>query len=176
MENPPVSPLEKGGCRGIRIWVFALTSGGCAHNIPLSAMQVHYAFIAKPTAVQIEGVLALYRMQSWWGPSCERDPETAAAIIRGSHCFAVAEAGGRVVGMGRAISDGVSDAYIQDVVVDPAFRGKGVGGRIVADLVHRLRHDGIDWIGLGAESGTHDFYRRAGFVELPGCIVMLKKP
>jgi len=139
-------------------------------------MQVHYTFITEPTAGQIDGVLALYRMQGWWGPSGERDPEMAAVIIRGSHCFAVAEAGGRVVGMGRAISDGVSDAYIQDVVVDPAFRGRGVGGRIVADLVHRLRHDGIDWIGLGAEAGTHDFYRRAGFVELPGCIVMLKKP
>ena len=95
--------------------------------------------------------------------------------MRGSHCFVIAEAQGRVVGMGRAISDGVSDAYIQDVVVDPAFRKRGIGGRIVADLVDRLRHDGIDWIGLGAEAGTHDFYRRAGFAEMPGCTVMLKK-
>ncbi|HNS54526.1 MAG TPA: GNAT family N-acetyltransferase [Syntrophales bacterium] len=140
-----------------------------------SAMQVHYAFITEPAASQVEEVLALYRIQGWWGPSSERDPETAGAIIRGSHCFVVAEADGRVIGMGRAISDGVSDAYIQDVVVDPAFRGRGIGGRIVADLVHRLRQDGIGWIGLGAEAGTHDFYRRAGFTELPGCIVMLKK-
>ncbi|HNQ01364.1 MAG TPA: GNAT family N-acetyltransferase, partial [Syntrophales bacterium] len=112
-----------------------------------SAMQVHYAFITEPAASQVEEVLALYRIQGWWGPSSERDPETAGAIIRGSHCFVVAEADGRVIGMGRAISDGVSDAYIQDVVVDPAFRGRGIGGRIVADLVHRLRQDGIGWIG-----------------------------
>jgi len=138
-------------------------------------MPVHYAFITEPAASQVEEVLALYRIQGWWGRSSERDPETAGAIIRGSHCFLVAEADGRVVGMGRAISDGVSDAYIQDVVVDPAYRGRGIGGRIVADLVHRLRQDGIGWIGLGAEAGTHDFYRRAGFTELPGCIVMLKK-
>ncbi len=139
-------------------------------------MQVQYAFISKPTAGQLDGILALYRMQGWWGPSGERDPEMAGAMIRGSHCFAVAEAEGRIIGMGRALSDGVSDAYIQDVVVDPAFRGRGIGSRIVEDLVHRLRHDGIDWIGLGAEAGTHDFYRKAGFTELPGCLVMLKKP
>ncbi len=139
-------------------------------------MQVQYAFISKPTAGQLDGILALYRMQGWWGPSGERDPEMAGAMIRGSHCFAVAEAEGRIIGMGRALSDGVSDAYIQDVVVDPAFRGRGIGSRIVADLVHRLRHDGIDWIGLGAEAGTYDFYRKAGFTELPGCLVMLKKP
>lgn len=139
-------------------------------------MQIEYVFLTDPSPSQTEGVLRIYRLQGWWGVQTDRDHETAAAIIRGSHCFAVAEAGGRVVGMGRAISDGVSDAYIQDVAVDPAFRGRGVGHRIVADLVHRLRHDGIDWIGLGAEAGTHDFYCKAGFAELPGCIVMLKKP
>lgn len=139
-------------------------------------MQVHYAFIRESTDGQLDRILALYRMQGWWGPSGQRDLEMAGAIIRGSHCFAVAEAEGRIIGMGRALSDGASDAYIQDVVVDPAFRGRGIGSRIVADLVHRLRHDGIGWIGLGAEAGTHDFYRKAGFMELPGCIVMLKKP
>jgi len=138
-------------------------------------MQIDYLFITVPSPSQIEGVLRLYRLQGWWGPSTDRDREMAAAIIRGSHCFVIAGAQGRPVGMGRAISDGVSDAYIQDVVVDPAFRGRGIGGRIVGDLVGRLRHDGIDWIGLGAEAGTHDFYRRAGFAEIPGCTVMLKK-
>ncbi len=138
-------------------------------------MQVVYTFITEPTPMQLEGVLDLYRLQGWWGPPTDHDPEVAEAIIRGSHCFVVAEAEGRVIGMGRAISDRVSDAYIQDVAVDPACRGKGLGGRIVSELVHRLRQDGIDWIGLGAECGTHEFYRRAGFTELPGCIIMLKK-
>ncbi len=138
-------------------------------------MQIDYSFLTDPSPSQTEGVLRLYRLQGWWGPPTDRDRDLAASIIRGSHCFVIAEAQGRVVGMGRAISDEVSDAYIQDVVVDPAFRERGIGGRIVAGLVERLRHDGIDWIGLGAEAGTHDFYRRAGFAEMPGCTVMLKK-
>ncbi|NPV04004.1 MAG: GNAT family N-acetyltransferase [Syntrophaceae bacterium] len=143
--------------------------------MPTRAVQVHYACLAEPTPGQVGDVLALYLLQGWWGPTSGRDRETAEAIIRGSHCFVVAEAEGRVIGMGRALSDRVSDAYIQDVVVEPSFRGRGIGRRIVEELVHRLRQDGIEWIGLGAEAGTHDFYRRAGFTELPGCIVMLKK-
>lgn len=138
-------------------------------------MRVVYTFITEPTPSQIEGVLEIYGRQGWWGPPTDHDLETAGAIIRGSHCFVLAEAQGRVIGMGRAISDRTSDAYIQDVAVDPAFRGRKIGRRIIADLVRRLQQDGINWIGLGAEAGTHDFYRKAGFAELPGCIVMLKK-
>ena len=40
-------------------------------------------------------------------------------LIRGSFLFAVAIdiSTGRAVGMGRVISDGIADAYIQDLVV-----------------------------------------------------------
>jgi len=61
----------------------------------------------------------LYRAGGWW----QEEPAWRAAIpqmIRGSLCFLLArEPGGRVVGMGRVISDGASDGYIQDVVVLP---------------------------------------------------------
>ena len=97
------------------------------------------------------------------------------AIIRGSHCFMIASHEGRLVGMGRAISDRVSDAYIQDLAVQPAFRGKGIGTGIVNELVGRLRQDGLVWIGLVAEAGTWDFYKKAGFAEMPGSILMLKQ-
>ena len=138
-------------------------------------MQIDYLFLTDPSPSQIEGVLRLYRLQGWWGAPTDHDHELTSSVIRGSHCFAVAEGHGRVIGMGRAISDRVSDAYIQDVTVDAAFRGRGIGSRIVSELLSRLKQDGIDWIGLGAEAGTYEFYRRAGFTELPGCIVMLKK-
>ena len=42
------------------------------------------------------------------------------------------------VGMGRLISDGASDAYIQDVVVFPEYRGHGIGSRIVSALFQKL--------------------------------------
>jgi spermidine synthase len=77
--------------------------------------------------------------------------------------------------MGRAISDRASDAYIQDLAVRFAFRGNGIGTRMVNELITRLRSDGLGWIGLVAEAGTWDFYRRTGFAEMPGSVLMLKK-
>ncbi|HMB64972.1 MAG TPA: GNAT family N-acetyltransferase, partial [Eudoraea sp.] len=47
---------------------------------------------------------------------------------------------GQVVGMGRIIGDGVLYFYIQDVIVLPAYRGKGVGDLIMRSLegfIHR---------------------------------------
>jgi len=50
--------------------------------------------------------------------------------------------------MGRAISDGISDAYIQDVTVLSEFRGQGIGTGIVQEILKQLRDDGLQWIGL----------------------------
>ena len=139
-------------------------------------MQIVYTFITEPTPLQIEGVLELYRLQGWWGPPTDHDRQLAEAIIRGSHCFVIATRQGRLVGMGRTISDRASDAYIQDLIVHPEFRGKGIGSGMVKELVGRLQSDGLVWIGLVAEAGTWDFYRRIGFADMPGSILMLKKP
>jgi spermidine synthase len=138
-------------------------------------MQITYTFITEPTQAQVQGVLELYRLQGWWGSPGDQDPALAGAIIRGSHCFVIASHEGRLVGMGRTISDRASDAYIQDLIVHPEHRGRGIGKRMVQELVGRLQSDGLGWIGLVAEAGTWDFYRRIGFAEMPGSVLMLKK-
>jgi spermidine synthase len=140
-----------------------------------SAMQVVYTFITEPTPAHVQDILDLYRLQGWWEAPGARDLDVVGAIIRGSHCFVTAAHEGRFVGMGRAISDRVSDAYIQDLAVQPAFRGKGIGTGIVNELIGRLQRDGLVWIGLVAEAGTWGFYKRAGFAEMPGSVLMLKQ-
>ena len=111
----------------------------------------------------------LYRIAGW----VEQDDacEFLGAAL-GNSCAVCAAYGGEgaLVGMGRALGDGVSDAYIQDVVVDPAFRSRGIGGAIVRTLVAELRRRGVDWIGLVGEPGTEGFYRSLGF-EAPAGFV-----
>jgi len=87
-------------------------------------------------------------------------------IIRGSFCFVGAFSQDRMVGMGRSISDGVSDAYIQDVTVLKSFRGQGIGSSIIRSLVTYLKQSGIDWIGLIAEPGSRSLYEKTGFVTM----------
>ena len=113
-------------------------------------------------------------MAEWWTDGVD-DPRSIEGLIAGSHCFALATIEADIIGMGRAISDGISDAYIQDITVDPSFRRRGIASRIVTELVKRLQADGLNWIGLIAERGTENFYLQLDFETMPNSTPMLKK-
>ena len=115
--------------------------------------------LSKP---QLEQAAELYCSAAW--VSEEEDCSFINAAVAGSFLAAAAFTDdGSLAGMGRVLSDGVSDAYIQDVVVHPEFRGQGIGGKIVAFLVAELEKRGVDWIALVGEPGTESFYSRLGF-------------
>ncbi len=111
--------------------------------------------------------LALYRAAGWFGPS-DPAPELDAMIANSFAVSAAFDPAGRLVGMARALSDGVSDAYILDVVVDPAHRSQGVGREIVRRLADHLASFGIDWIVCIGVPGTEAFYRAAGAAPMDG--------
>jgi len=120
-----------------------------------------------------EEIIALYRAGGWWKD--EYDPAEIPRLIVGSFAFAVAadSRSGRAVGMGRVLSDGVSDAYIQDLVVLPGYRGRDLGTAIISRLVARCREDGISWIALIAEPGSEEFYRPLGFTRMEGHVPLI---
>lgn len=115
----------------------------------------------------------LYRAGGWWKEGW--DHTVLLLLIRKSYTFAVAveRKSGRAVGMGRTISDGTSDAYIQDVVVAPQYRHRGIGCMIVAELVTRCLTEGISWIGCIATPQTAGFYQELGFSPMEGFTPML---
>lgn len=116
----------------------------------------------------VEAIVALYEAGGWWKESAEWRA-IIPRMIEGSFCFMVArEPDGRLVGMGRAISDGVSDAYIQDVVVLRTHRGRQIGAELVRRLAEHCAAHGISWIGLIAEPGTQPFYERLRFRPFAG--------
>ena len=121
----------------------------------------------------ITEIMNLYRAGGWWKD--EWDPAGITTLIFGSFAFAVAQESrsGQAVGMGRVVSDGVSDAYLQDVVVDPAYRHQGIGCRIVENLIFHCLQRGIRWIGCIAAPDTTGFYRELGFCEMKGFTPML---
>ncbi len=130
------------------------------------------------TRVDRDSVKKLYRQAGWWEDS-DQTPDGSAwidSMVKGSFCFVGAFVGMELIGMGRAVSDGASDAYIQDVTVRRELRGRGIGARIIRAISEYLVSRGIGWIGLVAEPGTEAFYRRLGFEVLEGFSPMrLKK-
>jgi ribosomal protein S18 acetylase RimI-like enzyme len=135
--------------------------------------RVNTFIIRVPTENQIREITGLYRAQGWWQAGDDENPQLIPKLIAGSHCFVVALDGEDIVGMGRAISDGVSDAYIQDLIVRSDYRNRGIGRRILQALLERLHADGLHWIGLIAEPGSYGLYRWAGFQEMSDRIPML---
>lgn len=138
-----------------------------------------FSFLTRPTDVQLDAILALYRLAGWWpsAGAADRDRAQVQGIVAGSHCFLVAtetgEVNAPVIGMGRSISDGASDAYIQDVAVAAAYRGRGIATEIIERLVCRLRSDGLEWIGLIAERNTQKLYEPLGFSPMADSVPML---
>jgi spermidine synthase len=110
----------------------------------------------------------LYREAGWWDQEKEISETLIPKIIQGSFCFAVAKHDGKIVGMARALSDGVSDAYIHDVTVLKAYRSQKIGRRLVQLVIEECQKSNIGWIGLVAKPGTLPFYQAIGFQLLEG--------
>ena len=110
----------------------------------------------------------LYSEAGWIDLSEGDHGSFLSSVVINSALFAGVFDGSRLIGMGRALSDLCSDAYIQDVTVLKPYRNQGIGRRIVEFLVRELKKKGVDWIGLVAEPGTRSFYEDIGFEPLPG--------
>jgi ribosomal protein S18 acetylase RimI-like enzyme len=69
----------------------------------------------------------------------------------------------KLIGFGRAISDGIYQAAIYDVAVLPEYQGKGIGRLIVDKIVESLK--GCNFI-LYASPGKERFYEKLNFRKL----------
>ncbi len=125
------------------------------------------------SSAPVEEIVELYKSAGWWQESSEAR-SIIPAMIRGSFCFMVARSlDGRIVGMARVISDGCSDAYIQDVTVLHSYRGQGIGSELVRRLTQFCLSRKIGWIGLVSEPGTQGLYEELGYGPLVGYQPML---
>jgi aralkylamine N-acetyltransferase len=132
--------------------------------------EVEYEIVS---SAPVEEIVELYKAGDWWQESPE-SRDVIPGMIKGSLCFMVARSlEGRIVGMARVISDGYSDAYIQDVVVHKSLRGQGIGRELIRRLTQFCVARKIAWIGLIAEPGTQEFYEELGYGPLVGYQPML---
>lgn len=112
-------------------------------------------------------IAGLYISAKWLTPG--DDTSFLLPALRGSCLVAGAfDEENNIIGIARVLSDGCSDAYIQDVVVAPEFRGQGIGGQLLKTLTAELKKMGVDWIGLVGEPGTEKFYSRQGWQAKKG--------
>lgn len=75
----------------------------------------------------------------------------------------------KLIGIGRIVGDGVLYFYISDVLISPDIKGKGVGGRIMEELISYLNKTAnpLSTISLLAAPNKEDFYTKYGFELCP---------
>ena len=77
-------------------------------------------------------------------------------------CYA---ASGEMAGMARAVTDRATFGWVCDVFADEAYRGQGVGKRLMAYLKGHPDLQGFRRLHL-ATRDAHGLYRQFGFTEL----------
>ena len=134
-----------------------------AHNVPhprLTTRTMSLDWTGDLGRVDWEELSALYRA----APLGDKPAEVLRQAFSNSMFRCFAYDGGRLVGAGRALADGVDCAYLCDIAVLPSHQGTGLGKQIVARLLELAR--GHKKILLYAVPGKEAFYRRFGFLRM----------
>ncbi len=72
----------------------------------------------------------------------------------------------KLIGYIDCVSNGVTDAYIQDLMVHPDYQGKGIGTELMTQMVAYLKEKHIYMISVVYEESLKPFYERFGFYTM----------
>lgn len=117
-----------------------------------------------PAELDLDRIHRWIGSESYWAQGRTRARQEAA--IAGSWNFgAYDDETGRQLGYARVVTDRATFAWLCDVFVDDAARGRGVGKALVERIVGELDAVGIRRTML-ATSDAHGLYARSGFEPL----------
>lgn len=71
-----------------------------------------------------------------------------------------------LIGYIDSVSNSVSDAYIQDLIVHPCYQGKGIGTELMNRMISALKERHIYMISVVYEDNLKSFYKRFGFYNM----------
>lgn len=122
-----------------------------------------------PARVDLDEVHRFISREAYWAVG--RPREVQERLVREASRGVGVYLGDRQVGFCRAVSDGVSFAYLADVYVLPEFRGHGLGVELVREMVENGPYADRNWL-LHIED-AHGLYARFGFA--PGGRKLLER-
>lgn len=77
-----------------------------------------------------------------------------------------------LIGVGRALADGVDVSYLCDIAVHPKYQGQNIGKQIVKKLLEFS--SGYNKIILFASAGKEQFYKKLGFDKMTTAMAIFK--
>ncbi|QVI33898.1 GNAT family N-acetyltransferase [Lacticaseibacillus chiayiensis] len=110
-----------------------------------------------------EAVLALYQAVGW--VMYTRDPAKLKRALAQSLMILGAFDGDRLVGLIRAVGDGETILFIQDLLVLPSYQRQGIGRQLVNTLVNHFPEVRQRVLLTDDQPDTRAFYEKIGFVS-----------
>ena len=123
---------------------------------------IHY--VENPD-VTVEDVLPLYEAVGWTNYTTK--PEMLKAAFENSlHVLAAFTEEGILVGVLRAVGDGASILFIQDILVTPEYQHQGIGTELLQQTLEKYKN--VYQIQLATDNSmkTISFYESNGFTSL----------
>ncbi len=108
-------------------------------------------------------VLALYQAVGW--NMYTRDPKKLERAIAQSLSVLGAYDGDQLVGLIRAVGDGETILFIQDLLVLPSYQRQGIGRQLVDALVDQFPQVRQRVLLTDDQPQTRAFYENIGFVQ-----------
>lgn len=121
-----------------------------------------YLITTDVAKVDIDVVHQFLSEQSYWAKGIPR--ETVARSVQHSICFSVLHEG-ELIGFARITSDHATVAYLGDVFVLPAHRGRGISTWLLQCISSHPELQGLRrW--MLATADAHGLYKKFGFTGL----------
>lgn len=84
-----------------------------------------------------------------------------------SYCHIAAFDNNRVIGYVDCVSNGLTDAYIQDLMVHPEHHHRGIGTELMNQMIAYLKDKNIYMISVVyGEEELRPFYEQFGFITM----------
>jgi ribosomal protein S18 acetylase RimI-like enzyme len=115
--------------------------------------------------VDLEQLLSLYSSVGWSAYTDHPD-WLQLAVEQSSYVVTEWTDDGDLIGLARALSDGHSIFYLQDILVRPEYQGRGTGSRLLADCLAAFAHVRQKVLLTDADDAQRRLYQGAGFVRL----------
>ncbi len=137
--------------------------GAGAGGLMRRALEGGFELDDDPGRLDVEAIHAFISGESYWGRG--RSRERVIGTIAGSRRVVGLYLGAEQVGFARAVSDGVTVAYLADVYVLAPYRGRGLGVELVREIVEGDGAPDVHWLLHTADA--EGLYARFGFRRGP---------
>ncbi len=122
--------------------------------------------------------------------STRADGQKLSRMLQKSHCFVTAREDGRLIGVGRGVTDGVI-GYLTECKLDPGAQGpaaitrqdgriehdeRGIAKQIAVRILQSLADYGVERIDVTAYGTEVDFCEELGFRRVSGLVAMQLNP